>query len=130
MPGPESSDDAIRRLQEEYASQMSEMRGLVDQLNREDPGSNPATDGFTFEDQGMVRSAPGTEAFKQDFATWEALRQQATQALDRVESSLSRRLNEEAAKDRLASGIEGDVPAEYQQQVDAYFKALAARGRR
>ena len=34
--------------------------------------------GFTFEGQGMTLSAPGTEAFKQDFARWEQLRQQAS----------------------------------------------------
>ena len=42
-------------------------------------------------------SAPGTEAFKQDFAKWEELRRQATQALDNVESSLSKKLQAKQA---------------------------------
>ena len=71
----------------------------------------------------MALSAPGTEAFKQDFAKWEELRQQATQALDNVESSLSQKLQAKQAKDRLAAGADDKAPAEYQKQVDSYFKA-------
>ena len=54
------------------------------------PRCGPAVIGFTFEGQGMVMSAPGTEPFKQDFAKWEQLRKQVTLALDRAESELSR----------------------------------------
>ena len=74
-------------------------------------------------------SAPGTEAFKQDFSKWDALRKQATQALERAESSLSKRLQTKASRDRLAAGVEDAAPASYQQQVDSYFKALAKGSR-
>ena len=70
-------------------------------------------------------SAPGTEAFKQDFAKWEELRRQATQALENVESSLSKKLQAKQAKDRLAAGADDNAPAGYQKQVDSYFKAIA-----
>ena len=89
----------------------------------------PGGPGATFEGQGMVLSAPGTEGFKQDFARWQELKRQVTLALDDVESSLAKRLQEKAAKDRLASGVDEKVPAGYEQQVDSYFKALATRKR-
>ena len=73
----------------------------------------------------MTLSAPGTEAFKQDFAKWEQLRQQATLLLGQAESSLSQRLQVQLARDRLAAGAGDRAPAAYQQQVDQYFKALA-----
>ena len=83
--------------------------------------------GFTFQGQGMTFSAPGTEAFKQDFARWEDMRRQATTALDRAESALSKKLQAQESKDRLAAGVEDKAPSEYQKQVDIYFKALAAK---
>ena len=84
--------------------------------------------GFTFEGQGMTLSAPGTEAFKQDFARWEQLRQQATRALERAESSVSERLQARSRATGSQSGMDDKPPAEYQQQVDDYFKAIAGRG--
>ena len=74
----------------------------------------------------MTLSAPGTEAFKQDFAKWEDLRGQATQVLDRAESSLSKKLQAKQSHDRLAAGVDDKAPAATRQQVDDYFKALAA----
>ena len=52
---------------------------------------------------------------------------QATLALDRVETSLSKKLQEKEAKERLAAGVDDRAPTAYQQQVDSYFKALATR---
>ncbi len=60
----------------------------------------------------MTLSAPGTEAFKQDFAKWDDLRRQATRALEGVESSLSKRLQDKEAKDRLAAGVDDKAPAQ------------------
>jgi hypothetical protein len=117
----------LAKLRQEYQRQLEQTRDLVDQLKRDDPSFAKSGAGFTFEGQGMVLSAPGTEAFKQDFAAWEVLRQQATQALDKAESTLSQRLQSKESKDRLAAGVDDKPPAEYQQQVDSYFKALAAK---
>jgi hypothetical protein len=75
----------------------------------------------------MTVTAPGTEAFKQDFARWEDLRRQATQALETLESSMSKKLQERRAKDRLAAGTDDKVPPEYRRQVDEYFKAIARK---
>jgi hypothetical protein len=83
--------------------------------------------GATFEGQKMVFSAPGTEAFKQDFAKWDDLRAQATAALERAGFSVSGRLNARESRDRLPSGADERIPPEYQELVDSYFKALAGK---
>ena len=117
----------VSRLRDEYNRRLQETRKLLDEMRRDDSALTPGGIGFTFEGQGMVLSAPGTEAFKQDFAKWEALRKQVTLALDRAESSLSQRLQARQARDRLAAGVDDKAPADYQQQVDSYFKALATQ---
>jgi hypothetical protein len=117
----------LDRLRQEYARQLKDTQDLMEQMQREDPGFSRGGPGFTFEGQGMTLAAPGTEAFKQDFAKWDTLRRQATTALDRMEASLSKKLQAQAAKDRLAAGVEDKAPAEYQKQVDSYFKALATK---
>ena len=124
---PAAGDADFDRLSREYAQQLNETQDLMEQMRREDPSFSRGGAGFTFEGQGMTLAAPGTEAFKQDFARWENLRRQATTALDRAESSLSKKLRAQEAKDRLAAGVEERAPAEYQKQVDDYFKALATK---
>ena len=117
----------VSRLRDEYNRRLQETRKLLDEMRRDDSEVMSGGIGFTFEGQGMVLSAPGTEAFKQDFAKWEALRKQVTLALDRAESSLSQRLQARQSRDRLAAGVDDKAPADYQQQVDSYFKALATQ---
>jgi hypothetical protein len=112
-------------LRQEYTRQLEQTRQLLEQLQRDDPRVGQGGPGFTFEGQGMVLSAPGTEAFKQDFSRWSELARQATQALDRASSSLSQALEARQSRDRLASGVDDRAPAGYKQQVDNYFKALA-----
>jgi len=124
--GRGSAGDA-GRLRDEYNRRLQEARELLDQVGRDNPDVRNAGMGFTFEGQGMVMSAPGTEPFKQDFAKWEQLRKQVTLALDRAESELSRKLQARETRDRLAAGVDDEPPAEYQQQVDSYFKSLAGR---
>jgi len=115
------------RLQQEAAQQLQQTRDLIDQLRRQDPALSSGGPGFTYEGQGMTFSAPGTEAFKQDFARWQELRDQATRALDRVSAAVSKRLGETGQRDRLAAGVDDKAPAAYRSQVDAYFKAIAAK---
>jgi hypothetical protein len=118
----------VARLRDDYGRRMREAADLLRELQR-DGTSDRAGIGFTFEGQGMTLSAPGTEAFKQDFAKWEELRRQATQALDRAETSLAQRLAARLSRDRLSAGVDGKPPADYQQQVDNYFKAIAGQRR-
>ena len=125
-PGAGGNDETAR-LREDYARQLKETQNLLDELRRDERTTGRGDGGFTFEGQGMVLSAPGTEAFKQDFAKWEELRRQATQALERAETNLSQKLQAKAAKDRLAAGVDDRPPAASSQQVDSYFKALAGK---
>ena len=103
----------------------------MEQLRRDDPSTMTLARGggagFTFEGQGVATSAPGTEAFKQDFAKWEDLRRQMSLALEHAQSSLTKKLQTKESKERLAAGADDKAPLEYQKQVDAYFKAIAAK---
>jgi len=124
--GPGSPGDAAR-LRDDYNRRLQEARELLSQVGRDNPEVKNGGIGFTFEGQGMVMSAPGTEPFKQDFAKWEQLRKQVTLALDRAESELSRKLQARDTRDRLAAAAADEPPAAYQQQVDDYFKSLAGK---
>jgi hypothetical protein len=124
--GRGSNGDA-ERVRDEYTRQLRAAKELLDELQRDDRTSGQGGSGFTFEGQGMVLSAPGTQAFKQDFAKWEQLRRQATQLLEQAESSLSKRLQAKGVKERLASGLDDQPPASYSEQVQSYFKALASK---
>jgi uncharacterized protein DUF4175 len=125
--GGGSSAD-VAKLREEYARRLQETKDLVDQMRREDPTFARGGSGFTFEQPTtQTVTAPGTEAFKQDFAKWDDLRRQATQALENVEATLSKKLQAKQSKDRLAAGSDDKAPPQYKQQVDSYFKAIASR---
>jgi len=121
----------LAKLREDYARALNETRQLLEELRKQDPAGQTFARGgagFTFENQGgMTLSAPGTEAFKQDYARWEDLRRQATQALESAESALGKQIQAKQAKDRLAAGVDDKAPSEYQKQVDSYFKAIAKK---
>jgi hypothetical protein len=115
------------QLRDSAARELQRTRELIDDLQRRDPSLRSGGPGLTFEGQGMTFSSPGTEGFKQDFARWQQLRDQATGALARVESALSKQLQDRRAADRLASGVDDKAPAAYRSRVDDYFKAIAAK---
>jgi len=119
----------LDKLREQYQKQLQETKALADEMRRDDPAfARGGGGGFSFEAPTSVGlSAPGTEAFKQDFAKWEEMRRQATQLLDNVEASLSKKLQAKQAQDRLAAGADDKAPAGYQKQVDEYFKAIAGK---
>ena len=78
----------LEKLREQYQKQLQETRELAEQMRREDPAfARGGGGGFSFDAPTSIGlSAPGTEAFKQDFAKWEEMRRQATQVLDQVEA--------------------------------------------
>jgi DNA repair exonuclease SbcCD ATPase subunit len=117
----------VGQVREQLNREVQEVRALIDQLHHEDPSYAQGGAGLTFEGQGMTLSAPGTEAFKQDFAKWQEMKRQVSAALEQVESTLAKKLQERNAKDRLSAGADDQAPAAYQHQVDSYFKALATR---
>jgi hypothetical protein len=108
------------------SSAWEQTRELVDQLRREEALGvrTPDLEGFH---PGL--SAPGTEAWKQDFATWEELKTQLAAALEKAESSAAAQLRDQQAKDRLNAGATQAVPDEYRQLVDKYYRALAKAGK-
>jgi hypothetical protein len=115
------------RLREEVQRAAQETRELMEQLRRDDPSFSRGGAGFTFEGQGMSTSAPGTEAFKQDFAKWDDLRRQMSAALESAQSAISKKLQAKESKERLAAGTDDKAPPEYRKQTDAYFKAIAGK---
>ena len=85
----------------------------LESLARETDGFNPG------------RSAPGTEAWKQDFAKWDELKVQMAAALERAERTAADALREQQANDRLNAGASQAVPEAYRRLVEKYYRALA-----
>jgi hypothetical protein len=121
--GQGSSD--LNRLRDQYARELKQTRDLLDHLQRGTPdsGRNMSTP----EEHEWSRSAPGTEAWKQDYAKWEALSQDVKQALERYESSTADRLSRALTADRLHAGGSDRVPDAYQKRIAKYFESLAKR---
>src|SRR4029453_10451547 len=68
--GSGGSSVDVGQVREQLNREVREVRELIEQLRRDDPTYAQGGNGLTFEGQGMTLSAPGTEAFKQDFAKW------------------------------------------------------------
>jgi hypothetical protein len=84
----------------------------------------------TPEEHEWSRSAPGTEAFKQDYAKWQSLAGDVAKALERVEASVAARLSKAGAKDRLRAGGSERVPDAYTGRVSKYFESIATTKRK
>jgi hypothetical protein len=126
--GAQPSDRAeLDRLQREYNEQVREASRLRGELEGQQ-GTTGGGDGggSTPEGQLMVLSAPGTEAFKQDFSKWEVLHKDVTLGLERLEASLSQRLLDKALRERLPAGPADDAPDEYRDAVSRYFRSIAS----
>ena len=112
----------VARLQRQVAEQMREARAQVENLGRAAPDMRGPS---TPEDWQPSVSAPGTEAFKQDFARWESLKQNLLLALEKVERSMSDELRQQETKDRLNAGASDAVPDDYRRLVEKYYRSLA-----
>jgi hypothetical protein len=114
----------LASLQREAADRLRETQRLAGELREQDPtgaDSLPAPD-----DWWPSLSAPGTEAFKQDFARWESLKQNLLVALERSETRVSGQLREREARARLNAGGHQGVSEAYREMVDRYYQSLAA----
>ena len=121
-PGNGGRGGEVQRADEE-GRPWDEARELVDELRREDgTGSTPEMTRFN---PGI--SAPGTEAWKQDFTKWEELKKQMEIALEKAETSLASQLREQESKDRLNAGATQAVPDAYRRLVDKYYRSLASK---
>ena len=114
--------EAVARLQRDADNQMREAQQLAEGVQRE----NPQMPGGTTPEQWQRSvSAPGTEAFKQDFANWESLKKNLLVALERTESQLSEQLRTRENRERLNAGRHDAVSDTYRELVDRYYQSLA-----
>ncbi len=117
------ADADVARLQRQVAEQMRAAREQVESMGRAAPDMRGPS---TPEEWQPSVSAPGTEAFKQDFARWESLKQNLLLALEKVERSMSDELRQQETKDRLNAGASDAVPDDYRRLVEKYYRSLAA----
>jgi hypothetical protein len=115
----------VARIQQQLNEELQRTRDLLDRVQRanQDSGGRMATP----EQHEWSRSAPGTEAFKQDYAAWQSLAADVTRALERAESSAASRLSAALARDRLRAGGSERVPDAYRRQVSRYFESIAVK---
>jgi hypothetical protein len=124
QPGDRAAAERrLSELQREYLDQVRQAGEIGQRLGELSPGTGRAMS--TPVDQQMVSSAPGTEAFKQDFSRWETLHKEIALGLEKLESALSQKAVERAARDRLRAGDLTRVPDAYRGTVDRYYRALA-----
>jgi hypothetical protein len=136
-PGAEGKDGAsgqrganaggrgsVERLQRDVDNQLRDAQKLAEDLRRENPGMEKG--GTTPEQWQRSVSAPGTEAFKQDYAKWESLKKNLTVALEQTESKLAEQLRARETRERLNAGRHDAVADTYRELVDRYYQSLAA----
>ncbi len=101
----------LQRLRDEYARELQRTRETLGRMEGEQrSGQNMSTP----ETHEFSRSAPGTEAFKQDYSSWETLRRNVDLAMERYEASVSQRRHA-PPRDRLDAGGSDRVPDAYRQ---------------
>ena len=115
-------DGELDKLRQEYARELGRARDMV---GRQPDGGRDGARGSTPEEQQFSRSAPGTEAFKQDRSRWEALRKDLDRALEEHDADVSRRLGKTLGEDRLNAGGSDRVPEQYRRLVAKYYESLA-----
>ncbi|MGH2601695.1 MAG: hypothetical protein ACRDJ9_20200 [Dehalococcoidia bacterium] len=104
---------------------LRDAQSLVGDAGRGSPES--AAGSGTPEHQEFSRSAPGTEAFKQDFSRWDDLRKDVVTALEALELSLSEQLAERDARNRLNAGGDERAPERYSESVARYYRSIARK---
>jgi hypothetical protein len=117
----------LARLREEYQREVERAREVLQGLQRSAPNSGMG--GSTPEEHEYSISAPGREAFKNDFSNWERLRKDVTLALEQREAAIAEKLAGKRRQDRLAAGAADGVPESYRALVAKYFESLARSGR-
>jgi hypothetical protein len=115
---------SAERLQRTVEEQMQEAQKLAEELRRDNPGMQKG--GSTPEQWQRSVSAPGTEAFKQDFERWESLKKNLLVALEQTETRLSDQLRARENRERLNAGRHDAVADSYRELVDRYYQSLAA----
>ena len=113
----------LQRAREEYGRELQRARESLSRMRGEQRGGQGGT---TPEQHEYSLSAPGNEAFKQDYARWETLRKDIDLALEQFEAAVAARLGRKAAaEDRLSGGGSERVPEAYRPAVARYFESIA-----
>ncbi len=130
------NDGQLEKLQQQYDQELRRTQETLGRLGDRTqapgtPANRPGSDQrdgqgrSTPEEHEFSRSAPGTEAFKQDRSGWESLRKDVTRALEQREAAISRRLASKLAEAKLSAGGSDRVPEEYRQFIAKYYESLA-----
>jgi hypothetical protein len=123
-PSTEAARD-VERLRNEYQRKLQRAEEALRRLNG--GGASGSLGGSTPEQQEFSRSAPGTEAFKQDRSGWESLRKNLDTELERYEASLSDRMARATSDERFSAGGSDRVPDAYSELIARYFESLAKK---
>jgi hypothetical protein len=111
----------VQQLQRDVNDSMRDAARLADEIRRDSGMQSPnPNDGWW-----RSFSAPGTEAFKQDFARWESLKKNLLVALEDVETKVSHEIRTRENKERLNAGGHDAVSDAYRDLVDKYYRSLA-----
>ena len=123
-PGDPGGSGEQGRLAAEYERTLDETRDLLERL-----AADPELAARLASPEGQVgsRSAPGTEAFKQDYARWAQLQQDVSLALESIERQLSIEVAEEAARNRLNASGPDTAPDAYRDRISEYYRSLAEK---
>jgi hypothetical protein len=117
-------DGELEKLRQQYDRELGRAREM---LGQQTEGGRDGARGTTPEEQQFSRSAPGTEAFKQDRSRWESLRKDLDRALEEHDADVSRRLAKTHGEDRLNAGGSDRVPEQYRRLVAKYYESLARK---
>lgn len=123
--GGRGGDGTAEAAAEEVAREIRALERLAEGLGEDGEAIRQAL--ASLEGSAPSRSAPGTEAFKQDFARWDVLKQGVALALERLEATLSDRLRELADRHRLDAGGDDQAPEQYRRQVSRYYRSIARK---
>jgi hypothetical protein len=118
-------DGQTEKLRQEYEQELRRTReSLVRQEGATGQSQQRDGGGSTPEQHEYSRSAPGTEAFKQDRSGWESLRKEVDRALEARDAAASRKLAQTLGEDRLSAGGSERVPEKYRKLVARYYESL------
>jgi hypothetical protein len=123
--GGNTGDSDLQSLRQAYQRELQKAQEVLGRLGAGESGQGDS--GATPEQQEFSRSAPGTQAFKQDRSDWDSLRRNVDHALEKYEAAVSSRLSRTRLADRLSAGGSDRVPDAYRQIIARYFESVAKK---
>ena len=119
--GSTGANGRVEQLQRDVNDQIRQAERLANEIQRETGmAGNPDAEWW------RSFSAPGTEAFKQDYSRWESLKKNLLVALEGVETRVSDELRARENNQRLNAGGHETVSEAYRDLVEKYYRSLAA----